>query len=397
MKNQYNKIFPAITPEIQTHSEQVKATILNKIRHTGDRLSFADYMQLALYSPGEGYYVSGAQKFGESGDFVTAPQISTLYSKCLAKQISQVLALIPEGNILEFGAGTGIMAADILIELEKLKQLPNKYWILELSPELMQRQQQTLASKAPHLLHHLAWLAALPDQAFGGVILANEVLDAMPVHLVQLHTAEHHQEYYVSEENGQLSWQLGELSDPKLLNAIKKITHPMAEPLATNYQTEINLQLTGWINSLSDILHHGVAFIIDYGFPRHEYYHPDRSQGTLMCHFQHHAHPNPLILPGVQDITAHVDFTSVAENAIDAGFSVMGYTHQAYFLLGGGIEKYLLDIDQNDIRTYLEYSQQIKKLTMPNEMGELFKCIALGKRMDISLMGFSMIDQRAKL
>jgi len=397
MINQQSKNFPAIAPEIQANSEQLKTTIINRIKLAGSRLNFADYMQLALYAPGQGYYVSGAQKFGKAGDFVTAPQISALYSKCLAKQISQVLAVIPDGNILEFGAGTGIMAADILIELEKLNQLPQKYWILELSPELIQRQQQTLSNKAPHLLDNIAWLDALPKQTFNGVILANEVLDAMPVHLVQLHDSKNHQEYYVSEENDQLGWQLGELSHPKLANAIEKITHHLPEPLPAHYQTEINLQLTGWINSLSDILHQGVALLVDYGFPRHEYYHPDRSQGTLMCHFQHHAHGNPLILPGVQDMTAHVDFTSVAESAVDAGFSIMGYTNQAYFLLGCGIEQFLLKIDSNDTKTYLQYSQQIKKLTMPNEMGELFKCIALGKNMDMSLMGFSMIDQRAKL
>lgn len=368
--------------------------IRDEIAANGGAIPFAKYMQLALYAPGLGYYSAGLQKFGTKGDFVTAPEISALFSRCLARQCCQVLQTLGGGSILEFGAGSGVMAADLLLELERQQKLPQNYMILEVSGELRVRQQETLKTRIPHLFSRVQWLDRLPERPFSGVILANEVLDAMPVHRFCVDD-NGIQEFYVTSNNEEFNWQLGPPSDDRLREMVDQLS---IQQIPDTYDSEINLLLPGWMKSVSECLERGLVLLIDYGFPRHEYYHPDRSMGTLMCHYQHRSHMDPLILPGLQDITAHVDFTAVAEAAVDCGLQVAGFTNQAGFLLGCGLVELAQGEVVEDALTQIKTSQEIQKLTSPAEMGELFKVIALTRDLGkIGLMGFSSWDQRGRL
>ena len=385
---------PVPTPEARQHSQQLIQAIADEIEQHNGRITFEHYMRMALTEPGLGYYVSGNQKFGESGDFVTAPEISSLFSRCLAHQCAQILSRWPDQGdqqILEFGAGSGVMAADILLELEQLQMLPARYFILELSAELKQRQQQTLQQRAPHLSSCVQWLDTLPESGFCGVVLANEVLDAMPVHRF-FKTVEQLGEYYVAWENNQFVWQQGDFSTALIAERVKQV----CSALPGEYTSEINMAADAWIATIAERLAQGVVLIIDYGFPQHEYYHPQRNQGTLMCHYRHRSHDNPFLYPGLQDITAHVDFTAVAQAADDAGMQVAGYTSQAFFLIANGLENFLQDVDVNS-PDYMRLTQQVKTLTMPGEMGELFKVMALSKTYEGLLQGFQLQDLRSKL
>lgn len=377
---------PILSTSAATHSEKLLALIANEI-HTQGPITFARYMELALYAPGLGYYSAGAQKFGASGDFVTAPEISALFSQCLAKQCQEVLSFLGTADILELGAGSGIMAADILLELEQLKTLPQHYFILELSADLKQRQQQLLQQKIPHLFNRIVWLDSLDNFKLQGIILANEVIDALPVHKFKIDNGI--QELYVNYNDEQLNWQLAAPSQ----NLAAQIKHLNIE-FSQGYESEINLILSPWLQTLSAILQRGLILCIDYGFPRQEYYHQDRTMGTLKCHYQHRAYDNPLTLIGLQDITAHVDFTAVAEAADNAELEVSGYTTQANFLLSCGITDRAQSEDP--IKQY-SISQQLKKLLLPSEMGELFKTIALTRALPIPLLGFSLYDMRNRL
>ena len=386
--------FPEPDADALQHSQLLTDAIVEEINQQGGQITFERYMALALSKPGLGYYVSGNQKFGASGDFVTAPEISSLFSRCVAQQCMEIISNLPTtsaASILEFGAGTGVMAADILLEMEQLDALPRHYYILEVSAELKQRQQQTLTNKVPHLLGLVEWLDELPADGFNGVILANEVLDAMPVHRFYK-DAERTGEYFVGWVNNEFVWKKGQFSFDVLREKVVELEQLIPE----GYSSEINLAASAWVSSIAKMLQSGVALIIDYGFPRHEYYHPDRVQGTLMCHYRHRAHEDPFLYPGLQDITAHVDFTAVAEDAYKAGMEIKGYTNQAFFLLGNGVEKYLENKDSSSTE-FMKLSQQLKTLTMPGEMGELFKVIALGKEYNEPLKGFSFKDNRSKL
>lgn len=385
---------PIPDDEALKHSQQLVDVIAAEIEQQGGQITFERYMAMALYHPGLGYYVSGSQKFGASGDFVTAPQISPLFSWCLARQCIDILSAMTEGNeksILEFGAGTGIMAADILLEMEKLGALPECYYILEVSADLQQRQRMTLKEKAGHLIDRVKWIEGLPDGGFCGVVLANEVLDAMPVHRFykQGHVLG---EYYVAMEDSSLVWRQGVFSDGTVKDKVSEL-----EPnLPDSYTSEISPAAMAWVSSIANWMQSGVVLIIDYGFPRREFYHPQRAQGTLMCHYRHHSHDDPFLYPGLQDITTHVDFTAVAGAADAAGLHIIGYTSQAFFLLGNKVDDYLVNGDPGSPE-YIKLSQQLKTLTMPGEMGELFKVMALGKSYDQSLRGFALKDDRHKL
>ncbi|MFZ5595056.1 MAG: class I SAM-dependent methyltransferase [Pseudomonadota bacterium] len=381
--------------DAQTHNQHLQTLIRTEIERRGGQITFARYMELALYAPGQGYYSAGARKFGEAGDFVTAPEFAPLFSRCVARQCRQVLAYLGKGDVLEAGAGTGAMAAEVLAELDALGCLPERYFILDLSADLRQRQRETLERRAPHLLDRVRWLDRPPDSGFTGVVLANELLDAMPVHLFRM-GEEGPQELYVGIEDDRFVWRVGPLSDPRLGERVAAIVAEQG-PLPLGYTSEINLAAEGWVRGLVDWFERGLALFIDYGFPRREYYHHERSGGTLMCHYRHRAHPDPLILTGLQDITAHVDFTAVAEAAVEVGLAVAGYTTQAYFLLGSGLMEMAGESHPDDTRQHLALMQKIKKLTSPSEMGELFKVIALTRGIDLPLIGFSFQDQRGRL
>ncbi|STY27957.1 Uncharacterized ACR, COG1565 [Legionella wadsworthii] len=364
---------------------------LNTLLNEHEAIPFVEFMQLALYAPGEGYYTSGLQKFGKHGDFITAPELTPLYGKSLANQCQQVLRALENPVLFEFGAGSGALCISILEHLEEIGTLPEAYYILEVSGNLQHRQRESINQRIPHLAHLVSWLDQLPETPFNGVVLANEVLDAMPVHRF-MNTEKGILESYVNYNEQQ---QLIELFKPchnkRLLDYIE---HRLALQKKT-YLSEVNLFIDGWISNIFQMLEKGVVFLIDYGFPRHEYYHPDRNQGTLMCHYQHQSHPNPLLHPGEQDITAHVDFTHVAEAGQQAGFHVAGYTNQASFLLANGLLSLLnsMDGELEQIRA----KQAIKQLTHPSEMGELFKVIALSKDVDMPLIGFALNDKRVSL
>jgi len=363
-------------------------------------MSFKRFMELALYEPGLGYYSAGAYKLGEPGDFVTAPEISPLFSRCIARQCRQVFGILGKADILEVGAGSGVMACDILLELEQSGALPEHYFILDISADLRERQHTLVRQRVPHLLKHIHWLDQLPAAEFKGVVLANEVLDAMPVHRIHI-SKDTEQEYFVNTNNNGFKWGLDEVSNEHLHRRIITIRQKLGQEVCDKgYSTEINLAAESWVQSIADIMACGLLLIFDYGFPAREYYHPERSDGTLMCHYHHHAHNNPLMLIGLQDITTHIDFTAVAEAGHDAGMTVSGYTNQGHFLLACGLmELAKITSYASDERTLTEIRQmqEIKKLTLPHEMGELFKVLALTRGIEAPLLGYSLKDDRGRL
>lgn len=355
-------------------------------------MPFERFMELALYAPGLGYYSAGARRFGAGGDYVTAPEITPLFARCLARQCQQIL-LRTGGDILELGAGSGTMAADLLTELEALGCLPDRYRILEVSGALRVQQWETLSHRIPHLLSRVVWLDGLPEAGLHGVILGNEVLDALPVRRFRM-TAQGPRPLCVAWEEPGFVWRLGS-DDPSLDEAVHEIVSDIGAELPTGYESEINRLLLPWLASLAECLSAGLILLIDYGYPRREYYHWQRAMGTLLCHYRHHVHDDPLILVGLQDITASVDFTAVATAAVAAGLRVAGYTSQSYFLFGCGLETILSEVVERD--DYLEFVRQVKLLTLPSEMGERFKAIGLTKGWEAPLRGFGGFDERGRL
>lgn len=376
----------------QAHSLKLQELIAGEPATHHGCISFARFMELALYAPGLGYYSGGSRKLGAEGDFITAPEWSPLFARCLARQLEQAFTVMDGGDILEVGPGSGVMAADLLEALAHAACLPGRYFLLERSGELRARQQNLLKNRLPHLYDRLVWLEQLPEPGFRGVVLANELLDALPVHCFTV-TETSAAELYVRTDHGRWQWQADAPSSAELARRIERLTQEMHLPVG--YVSEVNLAAEAWIRSIANVLDAGVILLIDYGFPRHEYYHPDRSSGTLMCHYRHRTHDDPFVLVGLQDITAHVDFTAMAEAAHDAGLRVAGYTTQAAFLLANGITEFMEDA--GDELSRLERALQIKKLTLPHEMGELFKVLALTRNFGEQLQGFTLRDLRRRL
>lgn len=382
---------PLPSPEAQRHSDTLKHCIAADIGKASGWISFARFMELALYAPGQGYYAGGAHKFGPAGDFITAPELSPLFAHALAPQVAQIMACSAP-HLIEVGAGAGSLATDLLLELERCGSLPASYAILELSGELRERQRQRIARDAAHLLTRVTWLERLPEH-FNGLVLANELLDALPVHLVRW------QENAILErgvawENKQFVWQ-ERPAQGRLLTAAQALAEECALP--AGYLSEIGLAAADWVRTWGNILGCGALLLIDYGFPRHEFYCPPRDSGTLMCHYRHRAHTEPFFLPGLQDITAHVDFTALIENGHEAGLELLGYTTQGVFLLNCGLPDLLARTPSDDLARYLPQAQAAQKLISPAEMGELFKVMALGKGITDPLIGFASGDRSEML
>ncbi len=362
----------------QQHSAKLEALIVEKIQATDGKITFADYMQTCLYQPGLGYYSAGLSKIGAAGDFVTAPEISSLFSQAFARHIADVL-MQTGGDCLEFGAGSGKMAGDILLQLAQWQCVPDHYYIIEASADLRVKQQQYLSEKLGELFGKVVWLDKLPDH-FTGAVLANEVCDAMPVHSLLFEEAGIF-ERYIGWDGQQLIWQTGPLSTPMLNDKAACISHLLT---TRPFNCEVNLYAGAWLDSLAAILEQGAIFIIDYGHTANDYFHASRANGGIRCHYQHQAHDEPLILPSLQDITAHVNFTDLAETAYQAGLNVSGLQNQSDFLLAGEILNLAQQQELDDFQQ-LQQSAALKRLLLPEQMGGIFKVLTLSKNLQTLL------------
>jgi len=373
--------------------QAIHKAIGEQIVKEGGLVDFERFMSLALYAPGLGYYVNGAQKFGVGGDFITSPELSPLFGQSLANQIAEVFGALEQPNVLEFGAGSGALAVSVLEQLEQLDCLPVRYQILELSAELQQRQHETIQQALPHLIERVEWLSHMPSSGWRGVVVANEVLDAMPVQRFRK-SADQWQMQWVSytDDAYQATWL--DAIDDLLLKQLDALEARLGQ-FEDGYESEVNRHVDGWISALSQMIEQGAVILVDYGYPEATFYHPERSAGTLICHYQHKAYKDPLQRVGSQDITANVDFSAVAEAGVNHGFDLAGFTAQSFFLMNNGITELLNEDPMSD--RYIHQAQAMKQLTLPTEMGERFKVIAFSKGLDLAMRGFSVGDQRAYL
>ncbi len=395
---------PPPSAEAQAFSQALCERIVTAIEAAGGWIPFSEYMALALYAPGLGYYSGGAHKFGAAGDFVTGPEMTPLFGQTLARTVAPMLAA-SSPIITEAGAGTGKLAGDLLLALEKLDQLPERYDILELSGELAERQRQHLQTTVPHLMDRIHWLSALPD-SLSGVVIGNEVLDAMPVELIRWQRAETPQvqrlgvRLEVVEDGARFisaPAPTAQAASAALIDRVRALADKYAWP--DDYTTELPEAGPAWVATVAQRMTHGALLLIDYGFPRHEFYHHERTGGTLMCHYRHRAHPDPYYWPGLQDITAHVDFTAIAEAGFDAGLEVTGYCTQAGWLMDAGLLDLLAaqqptDYNQADGQ-WVRTQHAVQTLLSPAEMGEFFKVILLTKGLpaDLRIPGFLRSDR----
>jgi SAM-dependent MidA family methyltransferase len=382
---------PTPSPEALAHSQRLQARIEQEIAAAGGWISFARCMEQLLYAPELGYYSAGARKFGAAGDFVTAPEMSGLFGQAIAGQLRQIMAA-SAAQIIEVGAGSGRLAADLLLELEKLGALPEQYAILDLSADLRQRQRQTLEKCAPHLLPRVVWLDSLPAQ-FSGVVIANELLDAMPAHIVAWRENGIFERGVALDAAGAFIWR-ERPAQGALLVAAEEIARQCNLP--PGFESEISLANRAWAAEWGHRLERGALLLLDYGFPRREFYHQQRGRGTLMCHYRHHAHTDPFYLPGLQDVTVHVDFTAIIAAAHATGLELLGYTSQGQFLLNCGILDRLTG-QATESPEYIRAAGAVNKLLMPHEMGELFKVIAIGRGIEDTLLGFAQGEQSRRL
>ncbi len=374
-------------------SARLLALIEAEIEAAGGWIPFARYMELALYAPGLGYYSGGARKFGPAGDFITAPELTPLFGQALAAQVEQVMRA-SERRVIEVGAGTGLLAADLLQALQARDCLPDRYEILEVSGELRARQAQTLAEKVPQLAERVCWLDALPERCSGAVV-ANEVLDVIPVQLVVSRAGglfERGVALHAEPQGGarRLCW-----ADVPATGELRQAAQALALPVPQSgeYVSEIGLAARAWTASWADRLQAGALLLIDYGYPRAEFYLPSRSSGTLLCYYRHHAHGDPFLWPGLNDITVFVDFTAIAEAAFDAGLEVYGYASQAQFLFNCGVLDCLERRGARESADYIRAARAVQRLTAPQEMGELFKVLAVGRGIESGLLGFVRGDR----
>ncbi|MBI2969435.1 MAG: SAM-dependent methyltransferase [Gammaproteobacteria bacterium] len=377
------------------HCARVGDRIRTEIERAGGSISFRRYMEMALYEPGLGYYSAGMRKFGEGGDFVTAPELSPLFSMCVARQCAEILRTLGGGVILECGAGSGALACDLLSELSMTGELPEEYWILEISAELRERQRESIQSRLGRDAARVRWLEQPPDTRFDGIIFANELLDALPVHRLELNPGEVN-ELRVTWHAGRFDW-LRSPAEPRLESAARRIVAKLPEALPPGYRTELNPDLRAWLATLGRGLRSGVVLFLDYGYLRREYYHPQRRDGTLLCHYRHRVHADPFLYPGLQDISAAVDFNAVAEAGAFCELDLIGFTTQAHFLAGCDLGELLARHGDCAGRERVEMQRQARILTLPGEMGEQIKAMALGRGLSKALCGFRSADHRSRL
>jgi len=387
----------SLTPpgaEASAVSDALLREINTRIEGGGGCMPFDVFMEAALYEPGLGYYSNGLMPFGEQGDFITAPETGSLFAGCLAQCIASVLKPPGQGVVMELGAGSGILAADLLIALQALDVLPEHYWILERSAAMRAMQMETLRDRVPGLVARVTWLDTLPDAAFNGVIFGNEVADALPVKRFRWH-GDSVFELGVGRDDGGLQeceWP----ADDELDAYVSRLAQQ--GQWEGDYVSEYCTALPAWIRSLSDCIARGLLLMIDYGYGRSEYYHPQRCMGTLVCHYRHTANADPFRYPGLQDITAFVDFTAIAEAADDAGMHLEGYTSQAQFLLACGIDRLMTDAaEPGDTARFLQLSNEVKRLVLPGEMGERFKVMGFSRNLGEAVRGFAAQDLRSRL
>ncbi|MGA9574266.1 MAG: SAM-dependent methyltransferase [Lysobacterales bacterium] len=390
-----------ILPEPPEELKRLSAELVNRIHRViaaDGPIPFSRYMEMALYEPGMGYYSAGLKKFGAGGDFVTAPQLGNVFARCLAKQVAQVGAALPGYEVMEAGAGSGILAADLLKALQH-GHPPERYRILERSAHLRQVQRETLEAHVPEWLDRISWLDEPPGQGWQGVFLANEVLDALTVERFCLETGGPRQMRVTTGPDG-FEWTRWPCPEP-MLTRIQTVLGGLDRYPATGYCSEINMRLPDWLQTVTASLQSGVAIFIDYGYTRRDYYGPQRGDGTLICHYRHRAHSNPFAWPGLTDISASVDFTALAEAADSCGFEVSGYTNQAMFLLACDLDEVLAEFEHLSERERIKMNNQVRLLTLPGEMGERFQVMALsrglGEDLSRDLQGFAVLDLRHRL
>ena len=376
------------------HSAKTRAHLTSQINAAGGWISFERFMDLALYAPGLGYYSGGAQKLGKGGDFTTAPEVSSLFGACVAVQCAEILRSLKGGSLLEIGAGSGRLAADVLARLEKQAQLPENYWILEISADLRQRQREHLERKLPHLLHLVHWLDGPLDRPFDGLVLANEVLDALPVTRFRWH-ANAVEELGVEILGQDFAWAARPAS-AAMLRICGELS-AASGPWEDGYVSEYCARVGAWTRAVTQPLRRGAVLWFDYGLPRAQYYFPERRDGTLVCHFRQGLSLDPFANVGLQDITAWVDFTRVAEASREAGFELAGFTTQAHFLAGVGVDREMRLAAGSDENQFARLANQARQLMLPGEMGERFKAMAWLRDLSIPLSGFALLDLRHSL
>lgn len=384
---------PQLDAEARAVSDALSAAMRQQIEQAGGCVPFDEYMRVALYEPGLGYYSNGLTPFGAQGDFITAPESGRVFARCLARCIGSVFAQFDGADILELGAGSGALAVDLLRELEQLGALPRHYYILERSAAMRALQEDLVSRQAAHWRTRISWLDELPAQGLRGVVFGNEVADALPVKRFRWQSGQ-------TEELG------AGFGGDRLVECVRPAGHELRDYVGQlaqdyawpgHYESECCPTLQPLIASLADCIEQGLLLLIDYGYGRAEYYHPQRSMGTLMCHYRHQAHDDPFRYPGLQDITAFVDFTAIAEAADAEGMQLQGFTSQAQFLLACGIDELLAELDPSDTRRFLELSNEIKRLVLPGEMGDRFKVIGFARGLARQVRGFAPQDLRSRL
>jgi SAM-dependent MidA family methyltransferase len=386
-----------ILPEPPAELKRLSQLLCTRIASLFDEdgmMPFSRFMEMALYEPGLGYYSAGLHKLGESGDFVTAPELGSLFAACLAGQVEEMAGLLGTYDLLEVGAGTGKLAADLLRHLPPDK-LPERYLVLERSADLRQVQQEHIQASVPQLADRVHWLDRPPDSRWQGVLIANEVLDALTVERFRI-GENGVEQLCVTAEDGRFGWSSREA--PEILQrAVQDLTVSSGCEMRAGYRSEINLRLADWLDTITRKMTRGLALFIDYGYPRAEYYSPQRSDGTVMCHYRHRAHDDVFFWPGLQDITAWVDFTALAEAADKADLDVEGYTSQAMFLIGCGLDELLSAHASVEGEDNMALGAQARELTLPGLMGEKFQVMGLGRGLESDLRGFRLQDLRYRL